>query len=282
MILNREDRILIQLALLEDLGKGDITTRALRLNGKAGKAVVIAKGSGVISGIGAFLWVYKAISPALVSNTLKQNGTHVVPGDEIIRLEGSLEAILTGERTAMNFLGHLSGVATMTRSLVEAIQGYPAKILDTRKTMPGLRRLEKEAVRDGGGTNHRLGLFDMYLIKENHIAAAGGLEAALSKVSAHKKRTKAKIEVEVKNLDELKLALKFKPDFILLDNFSLKMLRDGVNLARQIDPGIILEASGNVSLEIVREIAATGVDRISVGKITHSAPVLDLSLKVIE
>jgi nicotinate-nucleotide pyrophosphorylase (carboxylating) len=277
-----EDRKIIQLALSEDIGKSDITTRALRLHGRAGKAVVIAKAPGVISGIAAFIWVYKTISPVLSFVILKPNASSVVPGDEVLRIKGPLDAILTGERTAMNFLGHLSGVATMTHDMVEAIKEYPAKILDTRKTMPGMRRLEKLAVRDGGGTNHRLGLFDMYLIKENHIAAAGGLEKALKKVSAHRKRTKAKIEVEVKNLDELKLALTFKPDYILLDNFSLETLEQGVRLARATDPAVILEASGNVASETVRQIAATGVDRISVGKITHSAPVLDLSLKVAE
>jgi nicotinate-nucleotide pyrophosphorylase (carboxylating) len=277
-----EDRKIIQLALAEDIGKGDITTHALRLNGKPGKAVVIAKSPGIISGIAAFIWVYKAVSPILSFVILKPNASYVVPGDEVLRINGPLDAILTGERTAMNFLGHLSGVATMTHAMVEAINEYPARILDTRKTMPGMRRLEKLAVRDGGGTNHRLGLFDMYLIKENHIAAAGGLENALEKVCAHRKRTKAKIEVEVKNLDELKLVLTFKPDYILLDNFALEMLEQGVRLARDIDPTIILEASGNVAPETVKQIAATGVDRISVGKITHSAPVLDLSLKVAE
>ncbi len=270
------------MALTEDIGKGDITTQALLLKNIKGKAVVIAKATGVISGLSAFMWVYKAISPAISFNILKQNASRVVPGEEVLLLKGPLGAILTGERTAMNFLGHLSGVATMTAQMVEAIKDYPVKLLDTRKTMPGLRRLEKQAVKDGGGTNHRLGLFDMYLIKENHIEAAGGLEKALGLVKTHQRRTRAKIEVEVKNLDELKLALEYKPNYILLDNFTIPMLRKGVRLAKRIDPGVILEASGNVSPETVHRIAAAGVDRISVGKITHSAPVLDLSLKVIE
>jgi nicotinate-nucleotide pyrophosphorylase (carboxylating) len=277
-----EDRKIIQLALAEDIGKGDITTRALHLKNKIGTAFVVAKAPGVISGLTAFIWVYKAISPALTFNIIKKNASQVVPGNEVLSIKGPLSAILIGERTAMNFLGHLSGVATMTADMVEAIKDYPAKLLDTRKTMPGLRRLEKQAVKDGGGTNHRLGLFDMYLIKENHIAAAGGLEEALRRANAHQKRTRAKIEVEVKNLDELKLALRYKPNYILLDNFTIPMLRKGVNLAKEIDPKVILEASGNVSIETVRKIAAAGVDRISVGKITHSAPVLDLSLKVLK
>ena len=182
----------------------------------------------------------------------------------------------------MNFLCHLSGVATMTRKMVDAIQDYPAKILDTRKTMPGMRHLEKMAVKDGGGANHRFGLFDMYLIKENHIAAVGGIEKALTMARAHRRKTGARIEIEVKDLAELRLALRLKPDFILLDNFTVPLLRKAVNIAREIDPKVVLEASGNVSLETVKKIAATGVDRISVGSITHSAPVLDLSMKILE
>jgi nicotinate-nucleotide pyrophosphorylase (carboxylating) len=277
-----QDRKLIELALAEDIGAGDITTQALKLKGKSGKALVTSKAPGIISGISAFVSVYKFVSPAITFNILKRNGSAVVPGDKILYLKGPLDAILTGERTAMNFLCHLSGVATMTHSMVEGIKGYPARLLDTRKTFPGLRRLEKQAVKDGGGANHRFGLYDMYLIKENHVAAAEGLENALKLVSAHRKRTKAKIEVEVKNIDELKTAMKYKPDYILLDNFSLSMLRNGVRLAKTIDPRVVLEASGNVSSKSVKKIASTGIDRISVGKITHSAPVLDLSLKVME
>jgi nicotinate-nucleotide pyrophosphorylase (carboxylating) len=282
MIKISEDRKLIELALAEDIGAGDITTQALKLKGKRGKAAVTAKSPGIISGISAFKWAYEFVSPTITFTILKRNGSAVVPGDKILYLNGPLDAILTGERTAMNFLCHLSGVATLTHSMVETIKGYPAKLLDTRKTMPGLRRLEKQAVKDGGGTNHRFGLYDMYLIKENHIAAVGGLESALQLVCTHQKRTKAKIEVEVKNLDELTSALRYKPDYILLDNFPLPLLKKGVRLAKGINPRVILEASGNVAPETIKKIAATGVDRISVGKITHSAPVLDLSLKVVE
>ncbi len=270
------------MALAEDIGASDITTLALQLKNKRGKAIVTAKSSGIISGINVFKVVYKTLSPAVTFSIYKRNGSSVVPGDAIIDIRGPLATLLMGERTAMNFLCHLSGVATMTRKMVDTIQKYPAKILDTRKTMPGMRYLEKIAVRDGGGTNHRFGLFDMYLIKENHIAAVGAIEKALAMVKVHSRKTKAKIEVEVKNLAELKLALRFKPDYILLDNFSLPLLRKAVNIARKINPKCVLEASGNVSLETVRKIAATGVDRISVGKITHSAPVLDLSMKILE
>jgi nicotinate-nucleotide pyrophosphorylase (carboxylating) len=277
-----DDRKLIRLALAEDIGKGDITTRALRLGNSTGNASVVAKAPGIISGITAFKWVYETLSPVVTFHIFKRNGSIVVPGDDVIHIKGPLEIILMGERTAMNFLGHLSGVATMTHHMVKAIKDYPSLILDTRKTMPGLRRLEKQAVKDGGGTNHRLGLFDMYLVKENHVAAAGGLEKALERVERHRKRTGAKIEVEVRNIDELRLALKYRPDYILLDNFTIAMLKKGVRLSREFDPKVILEASGNVSLETVRRIAATGVDRISAGRITHSAPALDLSLKITE
>jgi nicotinate-nucleotide pyrophosphorylase (carboxylating) len=273
---------LIQLALSEDIGSGDITTSALKLNSKKGQAVVVAKASGIISGLEPFMQVYKTISPAITFTIHKHNGSFVVPGDVIIRLKGPLGAILTGERTAMNLLSHLSGVSTLTKSIVDAVKGYPVKILDTRKTMPGMRLLQKMAVKNGGASNHRMGLFDMYLIKENHIEAAGGLEEALKKVITHRKKTRAKIEIEVKNLDELQTALKYRPDYILLDNFALSMMKKAVKIARAINPKVILEASGNVNLNTVRKIASTGVDRISIGKITHSAPVLDLSLKVVE
>ncbi len=276
------DRKLFELALSEDIGTGDITTLALKLSGKRGEAVVWAKAPGTISGTDAFMQVYKAISSVVTFRLFKRNGSSVVPGDKILVIKGPLNAILTGERTAMNLLCHLSGVATMTRELVQAIDGYPARILDTRKTMPGLRRLQKVAVKDGGGSNHRLGLYDMYLIKENHIAAAGGLEEALGMVRAHKNRTRAKIEVEVKDLSELKRALEYKPDYILLDNFDYATLKKGISLARQANPRVVLEASGNINLGNVRKIASTGIDRISIGKMTHSAPALDLSMKIPE
>jgi nicotinate-nucleotide pyrophosphorylase (carboxylating) len=277
-----DDKKMIQLALQEDIGNGDITSRALKLRGKKGIAIVVAKQAGVISGIDTFMKVYKNLSPAVSFHIYKRNGSAVVPGNLIIKIKGPLDIILTGERTAMNFLSHLSGVATATREIVEAIDGYPVKILDTRKTHPGLRLLQKRAVRDGGGTNHRFGLYDMYLIKENHIEAAGSLEKALESAINDRKITKAKVEVEVKDFDELKRALEYRPDYILLDNFTIPMLRRAVKMTAKIDPHAILEASGNVSLKTVRKIAASGVHRISIGKITHSAPVLDLSLKVVD
>lgn len=276
------DNRLIALAIAEDRGPGDITTAALGLKGKRGRAVVYAKADGVISGLTPFMKVFKALSPAIRFTIYKHDGQAVVPKDKIIGIHGSLDAILTGERTAMNILCQLSGVASLTSALVQKINGYPVKLLDTRKTIPGMRAWQKKAVQDGGAVNHRMGLYDMYLIKENHITAAGGLREALGKVARHRIRTKARIEVEVKNLDELRLVMTYRPDYILLDNFSLPQLKKAVKIARNINPRALLEASGNVGMKTIRQIAAAGVDRISMGKITHSAPALDLSMIVLD
>jgi len=271
---------LIRLALAEDIDTGDITTAALNMRGRRGRAVVIAKADGIISGTAQFRHVYRAISNSVNVKSHRRDGAAVVCGDKVLSLDGPLDAILTGERTAMNILSHLSGVATATSAMVAEIRGLPVKILDTRKTMPGMRRWEKLAVKHGGAHNHRFGLYDMYLIKENHIAAAGGLESALEKVVAHRKKTGARIEVEVKNIEELRIALNYRVDYILLDNFTPALLKRAVSISE--GKRVILEASGNVNKGNVRRIALTGVDRISIGRITHSAPVLDLSMKVVE
>jgi nicotinate-nucleotide pyrophosphorylase (carboxylating) len=271
---------LIRLALAEDLGNGDITTGALALKGRTGRALVTAKGSGVISGLEPFRRVFRTLSPTFKYRTLKGDGRMVSPGDLVISVRGPLDKMLIGERTAMNILCHLSGVATLTRAFVEAVRGFPVKIYDTRKTTPGMRQWEKKAVRDGGGYNHRMGLYDMYLLKENHIAAAGGIDEALTAAARHRKKTKAALEVEVKNLRELREVLQFEPDFVLLDNFSVSSLRKAVAVAGSLSPKIILEASGNMDLKRIGEVAATGVKRISVGRMTHSAPALDLSFRI--
>ena len=275
-----DDIELIRLALAEDVGSGDITTQALALKGRKGEGVVIARDAGVISGIGPFKKVFQILSRSFSIKVTKNDGRPVKPGDEIIWIKGPLDSMLTGERTAMNIIGHLSGVATLTRSFVDAVETFPARIYDTRKTTPGMRAWEKSAVRHGDGTNHRTGLYDMYLVKENHIAAAGGLEAAMRLAIEHRRKTKARLEVEVRNLTELKKVLPFKPDYILLDNFTIPRLKKAVLVAKSIRPGIILEASGRINLKTVKRVAATGVDRISIGKLTHSAPALDLSFKV--
>ena len=271
---------LIKLALAEDLGKGDITTRALRLRGRKGRAVVAAKGTGIISGVEPFRKVFRLLDPAFSFRTIKGDGHAVVVGDAVISLRGPLDKMLMGERTAMNILCHLSGVATLTRKFVEAVGACPARIYDTRKTTPGMRQWEKKAVRDGAGHNHRMGLYDMYLLKENHIAAAGGIAEAMSAACRHRKKTEAPLEVEVRTLSELREVLKLEPDFVLLDNFTVPSLRKAVELARSTSPGTVLEASGNMDLRRIKRVAATGVARISVGRLTHSAPALDLSFRV--
>lgn len=277
-----QDRRFIRHALEEDIGSGDITTAALGLENRRGKAAVFSKSAGVISGLDQFKMVFKILSPDISFKAVRRNGQRISPGDEVIRLKGPLKALLTGERTAMNFLSHLSGVATLTSEFAKRVKDSPVRILDTRKTMPGMRTWEKDAVKHGGGMNHRRGLYDMYLIKENHIAVAGGIKKSLEKTLAHRKKTRAKIEVEVRNLSELKTVLPFKPDYILLDNFSVVRLRKAVALAKSTGGRSLLEASGNIGLKNIGRVAATGVDRISIGALTHSAPALDLSFRILD
>lgn len=277
---NNSER-LIRLAIAEDLGSGDITTRALRLAGRTGRALVTAKEAGVISGTEPFRRIFELLSPAFSCRIMKGDGRAVDAGDDVIGMKGPLQMMLIGERTAMNVLCHLSGVATLTRAFVEAARGYPVGIYDTRKTTPGMREWEKKAVRDGGGCNHRMGLYDMYLLKGNHIAAAGGIDRALRLVGRRRKRKGAPLEVEVRSLRELREALVYKPDFVLLDNFDLAALKRAVAIAKAESPGTILEASGNIDRRKIKRVAATGVSRISIGRLTHSAPVLDLSFRII-
>jgi nicotinate-nucleotide pyrophosphorylase (carboxylating) len=277
----RNDYNFIKLALKEDIGRGDITSLALKLGDKKGQAVVVAKSDGVISGLDQFKSVFKILDQKIKFKSHKKSSDRVKAKNEIIEIRGSMGDLLTGERTAMNIISHLSGVATLTSKFVEIVKNYPAKVLDTRKTMPGMRAWEKQAVKDGGGDNHRIGLYDMYLIKENHIEAAGGINEAIEYCRLHSKKTKAKIEVEVKNISELRTALRSKPDFILLDNFKIATLRKAVEITKETGYGTILEASGNVNLKSIKRIAATGVHRISIGQLTHSAPVLDLSFRIL-
>jgi len=267
---------LIDLALAEDVGPGDVTTQATIPEGATGEAVILAKAHGVLAGLPVAAEVFRRVDRGIRFEELAQDGEPVAPGDAVARLSGPLRGILTGERTALNFLSHLSGIATLTAEFVTAVAPYRAVILDTRKTTPGWRSLEKYAVRCGGGRNHRLGLYDMVLIKDNHIAACGSISEAVRRVRAA--GVKVPIEVEVKDLDELAEALSLEVDRILLDNMDLEELREAVRLAGGKVP---LEASGGVTLENVAEVAACGVDFISVGAITHSAPALDLSLEII-
>jgi nicotinate-nucleotide pyrophosphorylase (carboxylating) len=271
---------LVRQALEEDVGDGDRTTAWTVPPGASCRARVVAKQDVVVSGLDAALEVFRQVDPRLRVLPRVEEGRHVRAGEVILEVEGPTASLLTGERTALNFLGRLSGVATLTRAFVEAVAGTGARIMDTRKTTPGWRRLEKAAVRAGGGENHRLGLWDMVLVKENHVAAAGGVEAAVDAV-ARANREGLPVEVEVRSLEELD-RLRGRPvDRILLDNLSTSALREAADrVAAWPEPRPELEASGNMTLERVPGVASTGVQWISVGALTHSAPVADFSLLV--
>ena len=265
----------VEMALAEDLGlAGDITTDATVRADATARAVIAARKDGVVSGVDLAQATFRALDAELVFEVHAGDGTAVAPGAVIAKISGNARAILTAERVALNFMGRMSGIATLTRSYVEAVAGTRAMIVDTRKTTPGLRAFEKYAVRCGGGGNHRTGLFDAILIKDNHIVAAGGVAAAL-KAARERAGHMVKIEVEVDTLDQLGEVLALGPDAVLLDNMSLDQLREAVAMTKG---EAILEASGGVSLDTVRAIAGTGVDLISVGALTHSAQVLDLGL----
>jgi nicotinate-nucleotide pyrophosphorylase (carboxylating) len=262
-------------ALLEDLGRaGDITTEAVIPEDARARGVIEARQPGIVAGIDCARAAFRLIDPEVAFEVLRPDGSRVGPGDAVARVAGPARALLTAERVALNFLCHLSGVATQTRALVEAVEGHKARVTCTRKTTPGLRALEKHAVRAGGGVSHRFGLDDGILIKDNHILAAGGIIAAVERA---KRRIghMVKIEVEVESLAELKDALQAGVDAVLLDNMDVSMLRQAVAL---IDGAATAEASGRITNETAGAIAATGVDIISAGWITHSAPALDLGL----
>jgi nicotinate-nucleotide pyrophosphorylase (carboxylating) len=260
-------------ALAEDLGPtGDITTQATVPQDARAYGIIAARKPGVIAGMQLVKAAFQALDPAVAVEVIVTDGGRVAAGDEIARVSGNARALLGAERVAMNFLGHLSGIATLTQRYVEAVAGTHARIIDTRKTTPLLRAFEKLAVRAGGGLNHRFGLFDAILIKDNHIVAAGGVGPALERARAQAGHT-VKIEVEVTTLQELAQALVHNPDAVLLDNMPPPMLRTAV---AEVAGRAVTEASGGVTIETVREIAATGVDLISVGALTHSAPNLDV------
>lgn len=269
---------LIGMALAEDLGdRGDVTSLATVAADTNIRGQVRAKAAGVIAGLHIFAEVYRQVDPSLVVVFNVDDGDGVTPGTLVCSVTGAGRSVLTGERVALNFLQRLSGVATLTASFVDAVAGTQAVILDTRKTTPGWRMLEKYAVRCGGGHNHRVGLYDMVLIKDNHIDAAGSITAAVQSVRASAAAAGLPVEVEVKNLDELREALGLDVDRILLDNMTDEQMRAAVAIAERRTH---LEASGNMSLERVAAVAATGVDFISVGALTHSAPALDLSMRL--
>lgn len=263
-------------ALEEDLGGvGDITTNAIIPPDAQGDASIIVRKPGVIAGLDLAAASFRSLDPDVRFTRIVEDGGKVEAGATIARIAGKTRALLTGERTALNFFGRLSGIATLTAGYVAAVEGTHAKIVETRKTTPGLRALEKYAVRCGGGTNHRFGLYDAVLVKDNHIAAAGGLAEALNAVRTAVGHL-VKIEVEVDTLDQLEKVLRFPIDAVLLDNMDAGTLKRAIALVKG---RVITEASGGVTLESVREIAKTGVDLISVGALTHSARSLDSSLE---
>lgn len=272
---------LIAGALAEDVGPGDWTTEWTVPEHRRVEGRITARASGVIAGAAVAAGVFEALSGDVEVVAKVADGDTVEPGTAVMQVRGPARPILTGERVALNFLQRLSGVASLTRRYVEGVAGTGARILDTRKTTPGLRALEKAAVAAGGGENHRFGLHDMVLIKENHIAAAGGITQALAAVRGHNAGD-LPVEIETRDLAEVEEALRAGVDRILFDNMSIPMLREAVRLVRE-DAGashMETEASGGIDLGSVRGVAETGVDFISVGALTHSAPALDLSLLV--
>ena len=269
-------RNIVQSAIEEDVGGTDITTTAALTGEEIGKAVAIAKTDVVVAGIDVFKETFLFLDRGMQFRGCSQDGEFVEKGGCLAEISGNLSRMLTAERVALNFLQRMCGIATLTRRYVDEVKGTKAKILDTRKTVPGLRYLDKYAVRIGGGHNHRYGLHDGVLIKDNHIAAAGGISQALTRVRGRLPHT-LKVEVEVKNLQELEEAISSGADVIMLDNMSIDEIRKAVAATGGRVP---LEASGNVTIANVRKIAETGVDFISVGALTHSVPASDISLKI--
>ena len=263
-------------ALEEDLGQaGDITTDPIIPRHATAETEIVARKAGVIAGLDLAAASFKALDPDAQFVADVADGAHVAAGARLARVQGKARALLSAERVALNYLGHLSGIATLTASYVEAIEGTKARIACTRKTTPGLRAFEKYAVRAGGGINHRYGLYDAVLVKDNHIAATGGLAQALAKLRARTGHL-VKVEVEVDTLDQLDEALHFPIDAVLLDNMDVATVKKAVAM---VDGRVLTEASGSVNLQTVRKIAETGVDLISVGALTHSAQRLDLALE---
>jgi nicotinate-nucleotide pyrophosphorylase (carboxylating) len=281
----------VELVLMEDIGPGDITTLACVKPTSAG-AEIIAKSDGVLAGLPIVEAAFRKLDDKAAIKAVKKDGDSFKKGDRVVEIRADSRAILTAERSALNFLGHLSGIATLTSRFVKAVKGTGTKILDTRKTTPGLRYLEKYAVTCGGGVNHRFGLFDMALIKDNHITACGSVSRAVEKMRIYLDSEEFKqqfvskpedviIEVEVVNEEQLAEAIEAGVKRLLLDNRSIEQLARLVQTARGLAKDVLLEASGNVNLENVRPIAETGVDFISIGALTHSAPSADFSLKFI-
>lgn len=268
---------LITLAFREDIGHGDITTNSLIPEEQQGKGVFIAKADGILAGIEVSREVFHYLNPAVDFTILKKDGEEIHHGDQIAIVDGPMRTLLTGERLALNFVQRLSGIATQTHRLVDIIRYSKAELLDTRKTTPGLRVLEKYAVQVGGARNHRFGLYDGVMIKDNHIKAVGSIQKAIS-LARQKVPHTVKIEVEVENMEQLKEALEGRADIILLDNMDVETMRQAV----EINAGhALLEASGGITEATLAEVAKTGIDFISMGALTHSAPSLDISFDIV-
>lgn len=276
-------------ALIEDIGYGDITTSSIVPPEHKSKAILIAKEDFILAGIPFAERVFKLVDPALWYSARvdrgirfkadKKDGDRVKKGTVIATVSGNTRSLLMAERVALNLVQRLSGIATLTHRFVDCVKGFPVKIIDTRKTTPNLRFFERYAVRIGGGYNHRFGLFDGVLIKDNHIVVAGGIEKAV-KLAKMKAPHMMKIEVEVRNSMELKQALSAGADIVMLDNMTLKEIKNAVRIIRQKRLQTTIEVSGNINMENVREIAKAGVDLISIGALTHSAPAVDISMEI--
>lgn len=277
--MNHPTDLLIDLAMAEDIGGGDVTTRYFIPEDRQASAWVVARKDGVVSGGEIAAQVFRKVDPELLVQILTSDGTHVVAGSQLIRIQGSARSILTAERTALNFLQHLSGIATLTACYCKQVLGTHTRILDTRKTTPGYRMLEKKAVRDGGGTNHRQGLYDRAMVKDNHLVAEGGIAAIQAGIQKLKiNQPNVEVEIEADSIEQVREFLALDGvDYILLDNMTLVQLSEAVAL-RGLRTKPMLEASGGITLELLAAIAATGVDFISVGALTHSAPALDIGL----
>lgn len=280
-IFEREDLIeFLESCLMEDVGEGDITTDAILTDGSIGNAKIISKEKGIIAGVKVAEILFGLVDEDLEFISKFKDGDEVNIGDEIIFIHGNIKSILMAERTVLNFMQRMSGIASLTNKYVKEVAGTRAKIYDTRKTVPGLRLLDKYSVKIGGGENHRLGLYDMFLIKENHIASAGSISKAINLCYNYRKDEglNYKIEIEVTNLEELKEVLdNGKADLILIDNFEIDDMKKAVEI---VNNRCEVEASGGITFENLRKIAETGVDRISIGALTHSVKAFDLSLLI--
>ena len=269
--------VLFDLAYAEDIGDGDITTNNL-IPPEANKtAILVAKESGVIAGLSVAEMVFKKFDKDIKWNEKMPDGSLVNPGDVLVEFTGNYRALLTGERKALNFLQRLSGIATYAHLCMKEVEGTKVEILDTRKTLPGYRHLDKYAVRMGGASNHRFGLYDMVMIKDNHIQVAGGIKAAVEAIRSKIPKS-IKIEVETCNLEMVQEALEADVDIIMLDNMSSKLMKEAVEI---INKRAKIEASGNMTLKRIRKVASTGVDYISIGALTHSVKALDISQRIV-